>query len=331
MHRFACLLALLALPCISNAQEFEWRLAHYLPEDHSFAARWLPEWVSDLESATDGRLRIVIHPNNELLRLAAIAPGVRDGAAEVGFGPAPDSVALSVLGLPFTADSARHGTRIAMALFAEGALDEDLAGLHVALLQTNAPSVIHSRERPIRTPADMQGMRMRGATPGIRALLAALGATPIEGFLAPQVYAALRDGHVDGTVFPYEAMGVFRLAEQLDYHTEVSLFVSALGLFISTDALATLPEDLQEVVHAHSGIEMALSAARAWDEEEARGRELAIAQGNTFIQPDEDDVQAWRAAAHRYTDARLAALAERSDDPHAVRARIEALAIALRE
>lgn len=330
-YRFTCLLAMLALPFTGNAEEFEWRLAHYLPENHFFAAEWLPQWAAAIESESDGRLRIVIHPNNELLRLGAIAPGVRDGLAEVGFGPAPDSAALSVLGLPFIVDSAEHGTRVAMTLLADGDLDEDLAGLHVAMLQTNAPSLIHSRGTPVQSPADMQGMRMRGATPGIRALLAALGATPIEGFLAPQVYGALRDDHVDGTVFPYEAMGVFRLAEQLDYHTEVFLFVSALGLFVSADALAALPAELQSVVRAQSGIETALSAARAWDAEEARGRQLAIAQGNTLIQPDADERKAWRTAAGRYTDERLAALAARTQDPQALRSRIEALAETMRE
>ncbi|MCC5868424.1 MAG: TRAP transporter substrate-binding protein DctP [Gammaproteobacteria bacterium] len=331
MHRCALLLAMLALPLTGSAKEFEWRLAHYLPEDHFFAAEWLPQWVAAIESESQGRLRIVIHPNNTLLRLGDIAPGVRDGLAEVGFGPAPDAAALSVLGLPFIADSAGHGTRVAMRLLADGDLDEDLAGLHVVLLQTNAPSLVHSRGKPIRGPADMQGMRMRGATPGIRALLAALGATPIEGFLAPQVYGALRDGHVDGTVFPYEAMGVFRLAEQLDYHTEVFLFVSALGLFVSADALAALPADLQAVVRAHSGAKTALSAARAWDDEESRGRALAVAQGNTLIQPTSDERAAWRSAAGRYTDERLAALASRTDDPQRLLARIEALASAMRE
>ena len=331
MPKLACLLVMLGLAFSASAEEFEWRLAHYLPADHFFAAEWLPQWVAAIESASDGRLRIVIHPNNELLRLGDIAPGVRDGLAEMGFGPAPDSAALSVLGLPFIADSAGHGTRVAMRLLSDGNLDEDFAGLHVALLQTNAPSLIHSRGKPVRVPEDMQGMRMRGATPGIRALLAKLGATPIEGFLAPQVYGALRDGHVDGTVFPYEAMGVFRLAEQLDYHTEVFLFVSALGLFVSADALAALPADLQAVVHAHSGLETALSAARTWDDEETRGRQIAITQGNALIQPNDEERTAWRSAAGRYTEERLAALRERTPDPQALLARIEALAEATRE
>ncbi len=314
-----------ALPTAS-ADVVEWRLAHYLPERHFFASGWLPEWAASLETASEGRLRIVIHPNNELLRLNDIAPGVREGLAELGFGPAPASAALSVLGLPFMADSAEHGTRIAMRLLAEGLLDDDLSGLHVAMLQTNAPSLLHTRSTPVRRPADLDGLRLRGATPGIRALLLALGATPVEGFLAPQVYGALRDGHVDGTVFPYEAMGVFRLAEQTDYHTEVFLFVSALGLFINADALANLPEDLRAVVLAHSGKAQALTAARAWDAEEARGRALALAAGNTILPVNQQTLVDWRAAAESHTRTRLAAIADDGVDAQALRVRIQTLA-----
>lgn len=331
------LLTLLALPWLllpagpaAATEPVEWRLAHYLPERHFFASGWLREWVESLEAASEGRLRIIVHPNNTLLRLNDIAPGVREGRAELGFGPAPSSPALSVLGLPFMADSAAHGTRIALRLLADSMLNDDLSGLHVALLQTNAPSLLHTRGTPVRRPEDLEGLRMRGATPDIRALLAALGATPVEGFLAPQVYGALRDGYVDGTIFPYEAMGVFRLAEQLDYHTEVFLFVSTLGLFINEEALAALPPDLRDVVLSHSGETQAMAAAQAWDDEEHRGRGLATAAGNTVLTVDGSALAAWRAAAERHTHARLAAIAAEGGDAEALRERIEALAVAAR-
>jgi TRAP-type transport system periplasmic protein len=319
-----CLLS--GLMTSAAAEPIEWRLAHYLPERHFFARDWLPAWIEAVESASEGRLRIVVHPNNELLRLGDIAPGIRDGKAEIGFGPAPESPALAVLGLPFMVNSATHGTRVAMHLLEGGELDIDLQGLHVVLLQTNAPSLLHSRGRPVARPQDLAGMRMRGATPGIRALLAALGSEPVEGFLAPQVYAALRDGQVDGTVFPYEAMDVFRLAEQLDYHTEVYLFVSALGLFVSQEALDALPGDLQDVIRRYSGLATALSAAQAWDDEEALGRRLAVEAGNTIIVPPPEDLPAWHTAAAAYTDDRLQALSRRGVDADALRQRIRSLA-----
>jgi TRAP-type C4-dicarboxylate transport system substrate-binding protein len=301
-------LLLLLLSASPVAAAIEWRLAHYLPADHFFATGWLADWVARLERESEGRLRIVVHPNNELLRLGAIAPGVAEGKADVGFGPAPEAAALSVLGLPFMVDSAAQGTKVAMCLLEDGDLADATRGLHVVYLQTNAPSLIHTRDQPVRTPADLKGLRIRGATDGIRDLIAAIGGTPVAGFLAPQVYGALRDGDVDGTVFPYEALGVFRLGEQLDYHTEVFLFVSALGLFVNAEALAALPDDLRALVMTHSGPAVAASAAAAWDAEETRGREIAVRLGNTVIRPDEAELGLWREAAASETRARLGEL-----------------------
>lgn len=300
------LLLLLAMGPVAAA--IEWRLAHYLPEDHFFVTGWLADWAGRLERESEGRLRILVHPNNELLRLGAIAPGVAEGKAEMGFGPAPEAPVLSVLGLPFMVDSAAQGTEVAMRLLHDGDLDDVMRGLHVVYLQTNAPSLIHTRDRPVRTPADLKGLRIRGATDGIRDLIAAIGGAPVAGFLAPQVFGALRDGHVDGTVFPYEALGVFRLGEQLDYHTEVFLFVSTLGLFVNAEALAALPDDLRALVMAHSGPAVATSAAAAWDAEEARGSKIAVGLGNTVIRPDQAELRQWREAASIEMEARLGKL-----------------------
>ena len=318
------LLLLAASPATAT---IEWRLAHYLPEDHFFAAGWLADWAARIERESEGRLRIVVHPNNELLRLGAIAPGVAEGKAEMGFGPAPGAAALSVLGLPFMVDSAAQGTRVAMQLLADGDLAVAMGGLHVVYLQTNAPSLIHTRGRPVRIPADLAGLRIRGATAGIRELISAIGGTPVAGFLAPQVYGALRDGHVDGTVFPYEALGVFRLGEQLDYHTEVFLFVATLGLFVNAEALAALPADLRALVIRHSGPGVALSAAAAWDAEETRGREIARELGNTVIRPDAGELSLWREAALVETQARLGKL---GDQAPALLKRVEDIVAAAR-
>jgi len=260
----------------AQAEEVTWRFAHYLQEQHFFAAGWLTDWAEELESRSGGRITVDIRANNSLLRLGDIAPGVREGKAELGFGPAPNSPMLDVLELPFMVESASHGTRVAMALHDSGQLDKDLKGLHTVHLQTNAPSLIHTKDVAVRRPADMQGLRMRGATPYIRDVLTVLGAEPVADYLAPQVYGLLRDGKADGTLWPYEAIRIFNLAEQANHHTEMYFFASVLGLFVNADALAALPPDLQKVVRDMSGLERALSAAAQWDQEEAIGRAIVL-------------------------------------------------------
>lgn len=310
---FRPLLAALCLAAATlssvRAAEVEWRLAHYLQEEHFFADGWLQEWVAELERRSGGRIKVTIHPNNTLLRLGAIAPGVRAGDAEVGFGPAPSSHYLDLLELPFMVESANHGTRTAMALLEQGLLREDLAGLHTVLLQTNAPSLVHMKSKPVRVPADLEAQRMRGATDYIRGLLAALGAEPVAGFLAPQVFGAMESGAVDGTIWPYEAIRIFDLGKQARFHTEVPIFVSVLGLFVNQAAFDALAPDLKLIVEEMSGIAQAMASAGSWQAEEDRGKARVVELGNSVIVPTESEVTIWRNAARPLVEQRLAQLA----------------------
>jgi TRAP-type C4-dicarboxylate transport system substrate-binding protein len=307
-----------------------WRLAHYLQEDHVFVSGWLTDWVETLEARSDGRIRVEWHHNNSLLRLAAIAPGVAAGQAEMGFATAPPHGEFTLIGLPFMAGSAVHGAAIANALLEEGALDSAFEGLVPALIITNAPSLLHTRDVAVRAPDELAGLRLRGATPGIRSLIAALGATPVEGYLAPQVTGLLDRGEIDGTFWPWEAVGAFGLDAHVTHHTEAAVFVSVLALVINEDALTALPDDLQALVREMTGPDAALSAAAAWDEDEALGRERALARGNTVITLDDDALAAWRAALAPYTRERLDALEAEGFPAHARHEHMRALSDALR-
>ena len=261
-----------------------------------------------------------------MLRLGAIAPGVAEGKAEIGFGPAPPSRQLDLVELPFLIDSATHGTRVVMELVTQGDLREDLAGLRPVLLQTNAPSIVHMKSMSVRVPRQLAGQRMRGATEYIRNLLATLGAEPVAGFLAPQVRSALESGAVDGTIWPYEAIRVFDLGKQARYHTEVPIFVSVLGLFISQQAYDGLPADLRAVVDRVSGLETALSAAASWEAEETQGRDRVRELGNTIVQPSAAELVSWRQAAQPLIAARLESLGDADFNAASQYARMQGLA-----
>ncbi len=155
---------------------------------------------------------------------------------------------------------------------------------------------------------------MRGATEYIRDVLSTLGSDPIADYLAPQVFGLLRDGMIDGTIWPYEAMRIFNLGEQANHHTEMYFFVSVLGLFVNAAALDSLPEDLQIVVRGMSGKAVALSAASEWDREEQIGRELVQELGNTVIVPTDQERLAWRAAAQPLIDRKLLELSQAEFD-----------------
>ncbi|HSV55769.1 MAG TPA: DctP family TRAP transporter solute-binding subunit, partial [Magnetospirillaceae bacterium] len=113
--------------------------------------------------------------------------------------------------------------------------------------------------RPIRTPADMRGLRMRVMeTPLYVTMMRALGATPTP-IAWPEVYTALQTGVVDGQENPIPSILMGRLHE-------VQRFVTMTGHVYGVDWFAVnerffrgLPEDLQYILVDSAQIATAVS------------------------------------------------------------------------
>ena len=305
----------------SNAAEFEFRLAHYLPPAHNHAQNILPAWVERIEQASGGRIDIELYPAGQLLGIAEIYDGVRNGVAELGWGlPAVQPgrfQSLTILEFPFLFESAVDATQTAMELNAEGVFAEDFEDVRLLYIHTHSPAGIHTRERPVAAPSDFDGLRIRFASATVREMLSALGAEPV-GVPAPQVYENLEKGVLDGVAFPYDAMKGLRLGEQVDFHTDVPLYVLPFYLIMNQQAFDSLPPDLQEVLVANSGTDEAVRVATSWDEEEARGRAYVIELGNEIIEPDEDQLAAWRESLAPVVEGQIEALEQDGIDARAL-------------
>ena len=58
---------------------------------------------------------------------------------------------------------------------------------------------------------------------------------------------------MDGTIFPWEAISSFNLAEVLRYHAVVDLFVAPLFTLMNQKRYDSLPPDLRKVIDDLSG------------------------------------------------------------------------------
>jgi TRAP-type C4-dicarboxylate transport system substrate-binding protein len=91
------------------------------------------------------------------------------------------------------------------------AMGADTVGLRILAVQGgNFPGIL-TRNRPIRTLADLKGMRLR-AQEDTAAILRALGADPVNMSMA-EVYPAMAKGVIDGVVAPLDALKAVHLAD----------------------------------------------------------------------------------------------------------------------
>ena len=178
----------------------------------------------------------------------------------------------SVVELPFMTVSARGGTRALNTLFAEGYFDKEFEGVKNLGLHTMHGFQLHFKEKNITKVSQFKGLKMRVPHKLLGKMLAKLGATPVR-VPAPGAYEALQRGVLDGTPFPYAAIGSFRLGDVTKYHAEVNISNAAFGLLMNKNKYDSLPADLQKVIDANTGHAFGDWAAKLIDANDARQKE----------------------------------------------------------
>jgi TRAP-type transport system periplasmic protein len=327
--RLAAIAAAMTITGGAVAEDVLLRLHHFLPAQAIAQAQFLEPWAEKVMAESDGRIRIDIYPSMQLGgKPPQLIDQVRDGVVDMVWtvpsytpGRFPK---MEVFELPFMAASAEATSQAVMA-YSQANLDDSFAGIKPILFHVHGPGTIHTRDRPITALEDLQGVKLRTPTRSITHALEAFGAVPV-GMPAPQVPQAIARGVVDGTVFPYEVTLPLRIHEITDTHTKVfsdrGLYTVVLLLAINQRRYDSLPEDLQAVLDANSGMELAAEVGRVWDEAEAPGIAAAAALGDRFVDLDAAEVERWKQAAQPVIDDWVA---DRGDNGAALLAEARAL------
>nr|WP_283241546.1 TRAP transporter substrate-binding protein [Halomonas sp. ATBC28] len=124
----------------------------------------------------------------------------------------------------------------------------DKSGLEVLAFGELGFRVISNNRRPINTPEDLSGLKLR--TPGSATRILAfemLGAAPTPMSLG-EVYIALRQGVLDGQENPLSVLDEFSLYEVQDYVSLTNHVYTPITLAMSANSYALLSPEMQERV-----------------------------------------------------------------------------------
>lgn len=314
-------LAAPALPRRARAEETTLRLHHFLPAVSNVHRHFLAPWAKKVEEASNGRLKIRIFPS---MQLGGAPPQLydqaRDGVADIvwtlpGYttGRFPRIEALE---LPFVANKGGLSNARACQAFAEQHLAEEFGEVHPLCFWAHDGGLIHSRT-PVRTLADMRGLKLRFPTRQAGEALRALGAAPV-GMPVPQVPEALTQGVLDGAVVPWEVVPSIKLQELVKNHTAFpgspTFYVATNVLAMNKAKYAALPADLRAVLDAQSGQAAAALVGAMLDEQAVQVSEMARRRGNTLIELAAEESMRWQEATRPVTEAWLAQMRERRID-----------------
>ena len=280
------------------AQEtIELKLSHFLPPGHGIHRDFIEPWARELEERTGGRVKVTIFPGpGGLGNVARQYDQVRAGVTDIAHGltgiPRGRFPRTSVIDLPFLTDSAAHAGCILWRLYPDH-LAEEYEGVRVLALHAHNPGLIHTRERRVETAEDMAGLRVRTPSPAIGAMLEYLGATPV-GLPPNEVYENLQKGAIDGTVFPWDAVGAFRLDEVLKHHLDAKAYTTSFYFVMNEERYNNLPEDVRQAIDAISGDSLVPKFGAWWNEWDRPGLEAATARGNEITPLSDAERGAWR-------------------------------------
>ena len=247
-------------------------------------------WMDKVEKDSGGRIKFEAYPAMQLGGTPVqLYDQVRDGVADVVW-TLPGNTGgrfprIEVFELPFMMNNAEATSKAYWEYLQTQAPDE-FKETHVLAVQVHGPGVIHTTDKPVRSAADLRGMKVRGPTRLITRMLASLGATPV-GMPLPGIPDALSKGTIDGAVIPWEVVPSVKVHELTKFHSEFpsdmpALYTTTFVMAMNKARYDSLAPDLKRVIDANSGMATSAFLGRTQQSNDPNGRKSASDRGNTI-------------------------------------------------
>ncbi len=311
MKRTVLVAAVLAVAAaVSSAGAVELKVSNFTPAKHPFTSVFLKSWIDEVKACSTTPVEAKVFSAGSAFghvakQLDQVRAGVTDAAHGLTGIPRGRLPRTSIVDLPFLFDSADAASKTLWEMYERGLLGDEFKGLKVLALHAHNPGLIHTRDKQVLKPADLKGLRIRFPSLAISMMLKELGASPV-GLPPTQVYENLQKGVIDGTVFPWDAIGGFKLYEVLKYHLAAKLYTTSFYFVMNEKKYNALPEDVRACVDKASGPALVAKFGPWWNAWDKRGLERSKERGNVITVLDEAGRAEWRKAVEpvvaRYLD-----------------------------
>lgn len=274
-------------------------ISSFMPGPHPQHTDLFEPFIEQVEEVTEGRVTGTMYPANALGESNAQYDLVVNGVADMSMalhGYTPGRFPLTgVTELPFMGGNAVESTEIFWNLheqFPEIAEEHD--GTKVAWLFKNDPAQLLTVDKPIQSPEDLNGLRIRTPSPAANGILEAYGAIPVSMPMG-DVYEAMQRGVVDGALAPASVITNFQLADVTGYITKGDFYTSSLFVVINPNTWSQIAEEDQVAIEELMGEAMALKAGEIYDEDGEGGWNAAREGGIEIYEISDEELDTWKA------------------------------------
>ncbi|MBS0124939.1 TRAP transporter substrate-binding protein [Thetidibacter halocola] len=293
------------------AQATELKFANFTPPFHTINASVIEKLNADLSAATGGAVTVRGYHGGEL-GAGPVEQYVRvvQGVADLGWGlPGYTSSQFQktmIVELPNAIPLDARGDEALWRAWDE--ISGEFPGTHAVALWTSEPNIFIMKDKVIRTPADMAGLKVRVAGATAAQVAEALGATPVQ-MPINQVYNALQTGLIDGVITGASTLSDFKLDEVASSYT-LGANLGRLAFFTvmnqgAYDALT----DEQKAALDGMRADVSASAETSWNATADAALDVARADsGNTVVDLTEEEAQAFADAVSDVVNAYVASV-----------------------
>jgi TRAP-type C4-dicarboxylate transport system substrate-binding protein len=259
-------------------------------------------WMDKVEKESNGRIKFEAYPAMQLGGTPVqLYDQAKDGVVDVVW-TLPGNTAgrfprIEVFELPFIMSNA-EATSKAYWEYTQTMAPDEFKDTQVLALQVHGPGVIHTADKPVKSIADLRGLKIRAPTRQVTKLMGILGATPV-GMPLPQIPDALSKGTINGCVIPWEVVPSVKVNELTRFHAEFdpaggSLYTTTFVMAMNKARYNSLAPDLKKVIDNNSGMATSAWFGKTQQGNDVPGRKTASDRGNTIYTVSAAEAQDFR-------------------------------------
>jgi len=276
-------LLFMSVPQAAFAKTYHLKFAHPYPSMHPQHKAVLVPWAKKIEEATGGRVQIKFFPGGALCKPGQTIDVIEKHIADFGWDIcdySPGRFPLtSVIELPFMIKTAEQGSVALWKTYEKfPAMQKEWSKIHLLALAPHAPGVFATKKKPIRSMADLKGLKLKTASSFTTDALALFGAVPVVQPVT-ETYTSLERGVVDGVVNPYDGMVIFKLNELLKYFTPANFYTVVFWVGMDKKTYEAMPDDIKKIIDENSGLTLSRIHGQSFDQTYNMFKKVCIKSG----------------------------------------------------
>ena len=295
--------AFAALSSTAGAAPIVLKLHHFLPPKSPAQVMMLAPWAQRVEKASGGKVKIEIYPSMTLGgKPPELINQVRDGVVDIVWTVNGYTANLfprsEVFELPFVYVNNAAATNLAMRAMFNKYLKVEYKGVHVLFLHVHQGQAIQMVDKPVRSPDDLKGLKMRIPSRTGAWVIEALGASPV-GMPVPALPQALSTKVVDGALIPWEIVPPFKLQELMKYYVEGPNMTrfgnTTFQVSMNPARWNSLPADVKRAFNENSGAAWVREVGKIWQEDDENALKVIEKAGDSHIVLTPAELEAFKA------------------------------------